>query len=307
MVKILSVIQIMQQRVNEEKNAFKKKAFLKVINQLSVEEYKDKSIQSLDDIKDITGIGASMKKTIQEIIEGKMVVDVEKEKKSKAIQEFMTIMSVGSVKAASLVNDHNITSIKELKQNTDLLNNKQAIGLKYFEDFNMKIPREEMKVHHAVIEKCLRDIDNKIQFDIVGSYRRGKEESGDIDVLITHPNGKNMLAEIVNSLKTQNYITDDFAFGKQKYMGACKVCSIFRRLDILFIEPMQYPFAIMYFTGSKIFNIKMRKIALDKGYSLSEHGFKKNAKDTVFVDLNISNEKDIFKFLSMEYVEPFDR
>ena len=45
-----------------------------------------------------------------------------------------------------------------------------------------------------------------------------------------------------------------------------------RRLDFLYTPPNEYAFAVLYFTGSKIFNTVMRQRALNMGYSLNEHG-----------------------------------
>lgn len=301
-----TIIEILKNNANSEKNHFKKKAYTNVISQLDSENFKLKKIKNIEELSEIKGIGTSINKLITDIINGDVKIDIQQQIKSKAIEKFMDIMSVGSVKASSLVYDHNILSINDLKKNLHLLNNKQITGLKYYEDFTKKIPRDEMTVHHALIEKSLRDIDQNIVYNIVGSYRRGKSSSGDIDVLITHPNGRNLLIEIIESLKKQEYIHDDFAFGKQKYMGVSKVCSIFRRLDILFITPEEYPFALLYFTGSKTFNIKMRKNALEKGYTLNEHGIKE-LKTNKLVDKKFKTENDIFDFLSMDYVEPGER
>jgi DNA polymerase/3'-5' exonuclease PolX len=80
-----------------------------------------------------------------------------------------------------------------------------------------------------------------------------------------------------------------------------------RRIDILIAEPSYYYFALLYFTGSYSFNIYMRKIALEQGYSLSEYGLK--GKDNKIIDTSdiIKSEEDIFKFLNIPYVTPEKR
>ena len=61
----------------------------------------------------------------------------------------------------------------------------------------------------------------------------------------------------------------------------------------------------MYFTGSKIFNIKTRQRALDIGYSLNERGMTHlKTKEPV---KGLKSERDIMKFLGYEYVKPVDR
>ena len=67
----------------------------------------------------------------------------------------------------------------------------------------------------------------------------------------------------------------------------------------------EYPFAILYFTGSQAFNTAMRQHALEQGYTMNEHRLENTTtKESV---TNIQSEKDIFKFLNLEYVEPKDR
>ena len=45
-----------------------------------------------------------------------------------------------------------------------------------------------------------------------------------------------------------------------------------RRVDFLYTSIEEFPFAILYFTGSKIFNTVMRQVAVEKGYTMNEHG-----------------------------------
>jgi hypothetical protein len=88
---------------------------------------------------------------------------------------------------------------------------------------------------------------------------------------------------------------------KTKYMGFSKLSSNpIRRIDIRFITYDSYYSALLYFTGSGEFNKKMRIIAKKKGYKLSEYGlFDKNNHI-----IKVSSERDIFKTLDMEYLQP---
>jgi DNA polymerase/3'-5' exonuclease PolX len=107
---------------------------------------------------------------------------------------------------------------------------------------------------------------------IAGSFRRKMPTSGDIDILIT---GKDTAAfhSVVETLK-RDYIKDILALGDKKCMCVVRLPrhKVHRRLDILLTSPVEYPYALLYFTGSQGFNIGFRREALKKGYSLSEHG-----------------------------------
>ena len=74
----------------------------------------------------------------------------------------------------------------------------------------------------------------------------------------------------------------------------------------MYTKPQEYPFAIMYFTGSSEFNQRMRSEVLEKGLSLNEYSLK-DAKTKQPVKHIFHTEKDIFDYLQYEYVEPWDR
>ncbi len=217
-------------------------------------------------------------------------------------QQLMKIAHIGPVKAKDLINNHNITSLDDLRKNQHLLNNQQIIGLRHFETDQIRIPRQEILKHESYLLQCGNLISPLLTVTISGSFRRGASTSGDIDVLICHPD-PNKFTEFVNLLKNNKYLVDDLVFGEKKYMGYSRVNDndIPRRIDIIYTSPEENAFAILYFTGSDKFNINMRTIASNKGYRLNE-------KSIIDIKTNESIvlicEKDIFKFLEMEYVEP---
>ena len=73
-----------------------------------------------------------------------------------------------------------------------------------------------------------------------------------------------------------------------------------RRIDIRYIPYDSYYSALLYFTGSAELNKKMRIIAKNKGYKLSEYGLFKDDG----TKLDIKSEEDMFKKLNMDYIEP---
>jgi len=73
---------------------------------------------------------------------------------------------------------------------------------------------------------------------------------------------------------------------------------------MIYTNYTNYAFTLLYFTGSGQFNIEMRNHALSLGYSLSEYGLKKKGK---LINDTFETEQDIFKFLGIKYIEPFER
>ena len=214
------------------------------------------------------------------------------------------------------------------------INHHQLVGLKYLADIEMRIPRYEIVEIEKVLKKFCNLVNSDLHITICGSYRRGNPDSGDIDVLISHPSilessdmNQPYLRCLIHHLTECGFLIDHLTMvGNTKYMGICKLntCgnSLGRRIDIRFVPWNSYAAAILYFTGSKDFNTNMRSIALSKGYTLNEYGIyklveqkveggkkgknkrKKYVKgDRVFA----KSEKDIFKILDMEYKQPTER
>lgn len=310
---ILDALEKLKQKELANKEPFKVRAYATVIKNIKALET---PIQNIDDLKNVKGIGKSIHDKIIEIMDTGNLKQLEKYDDSiKIINELTQIHGIGPVKAKELVETHNIKSVEDLKLHQNLLNDKQITGLKYHDDFIKRIPRLEMAKHETFLTEVIKKINPKVTLEVVGSYRRGAADSGDIDVILTHEddpqNFEHVIPEIVAALKKEKYLTDDFAVGPHKYLGVCKLKrhKSFRRIDLLYATASVWPFSILYFTGSADFNVTMRNLALSKGYSLNEYGFKhttgKNKGETI--THTFKTEQDIFAFLGLKYIEPKDR
>lgn len=310
--KIIDMLEVLKKKEIANKEPYKAKAYTTVIKNIVA---LDKPITTFDDIKDVKGIGEKIKAKLVEFFETgsiKAVENASKDATTNEIQELMKVHGIGPAKAKSLVDDYGIKSLDELEQNTHLLNDKQKMGLKYYRDFLERIPRQEMDAHKKHLGNVIQSVDSKFLFEVTGSYRRGLPSSGDIDILITHEddpsNVEELFKTIVQKLKDTKYICDVFAEGGKKCLAVCKLPrrKKHRRIDLLYSNKKEYPFALLYFTGDAQFNIAMRNHSQARGLSLSEHGLK-DEKTGKYVDVNGHTEKDIFDYLEMPYVPPEKR
>jgi len=92
----------------------------------------------------------------------------------------------------------------------DGLTRVQQIGVKYYDEFQLKIPRAEVEAISNTILKHAKKIRKGFQMVIVGGYRRGKLESGDVDVVLSHPDEAatdGFVEHIVVSLEKEKFIT----------------------------------------------------------------------------------------------------
>jgi DNA polymerase/3'-5' exonuclease PolX len=312
---IIDDLNTLRKKEQQDGNTFKAIAYAKILQQLKT---KDK-IQSLEDLADIKGLGDRIRKRIEEIIATgglKEAEDVRKDVRVDMIDTFMNIYGIGRVKAVDLVKKKGIQSIEQLRaeveKDSSLLNTNQKIGLQYYEDLLERIPRPEMKKHEKMVKKIIQKVSKHLEVEVVGSYRRGEPNSGDIDVLIKWPmtesldKGAEMLGKIVAELAKLNYIVETLAQGQKKYMGICRLeGEKARRLDLLLTPEDEYAFAVLYFTGSDKFNVEMRRIVLEKGYSMNEHGL--TAKEGFPEAPILLTEEAIFNFFGYRYIQPKNR
>jgi len=309
---VLDILKVLGTYEKNNGEGFKASAYFKAV----------KGVQSIDTITEaslmsIKGIGPSLTEKIMCIVNTGTCPLYEQVKDVKdAKADFLEISGVGPKKAKEIVN-LGFISIESLKQSSNLdeiLNAKQLIGLKYYEDILKRIPREEIDRHDQYLKTILNKIDPKAELTIAGSYRRRCKDSGDIDVLL---NGTPQLyKKFIKVLEEQGYLYETLAKGTKKYNGMCKMndCVTFRRIDIMITKPEEYPFAILYFTGSKDFNTLMRQHALGSSFTMNEYSLKhidhqENDKPHEITEVNhvFKSEKDIFDYLGYPYVDPWMR
>lgn len=227
---------------------------------------------------------------------------------AKAIEVLSSVPHIGPVKAQKLVREHGITTVSQLKSRGDLLTKAQIVGVKYYNNLidpktlNAKrIPRNEIARFDTKLQSVIKGYE--LEFTISGSYRRGMMNSGDVDVLFT--GNKTDFPKIVKQLQNESILVDVLTSGPTKWMGFGKIDTIPRRIDLMYISKTEYPFAIMYFTGSKEFNEAFRGYARKLGFTLNEHRIEKLNGSPV--QYKFSTEADIFTFLKVPFIPPTKR
>jgi DNA polymerase/3'-5' exonuclease PolX len=271
----------------------------------------NEDIVNLDQLKGKPNIGSTIMEKFDEFIKTGSLKVIEREK-NNPVNILGDIYGVGPKKAQELVSA-GITSIAQLRANADtFLNASQKIGLQYYEDILKRIPRSEIVQYDAIFKNAFKHVTTgpDCKYEIVGSYRRGAQTSGDIDVILTSLNHK-VFVDFVDYLIKEGIILEVLSRGPSKCLVIARILDLdtARRVDFLYASPEEYPFSILYFTGSKFFNTVMRHQALNKSLTMNEHGLyslvgkKKEDK----VAHKFTNEKDIFDYLGLEYKTPEER
>jgi DNA polymerase/3'-5' exonuclease PolX len=98
-----------------------------------------------------------------------------------------------------------------------ILTAQQLVGLKHYEDFQRKIPREEVGETEAEVRRVAEELMPGCIAMCCGSYRRGKSESGDCDVLITHPLAEfSQLHALLKRLEASGFLTEHLSYSSSK-------------------------------------------------------------------------------------------
>ena len=302
-----------------DKNKFQKKAYLTAAK---VIKNHPEPITSGELAKRLPGVGKSVASKIDEIlttgqIELLALQPASEKTKAQVIRLFKGIHGIGQVEAEALYNN-NYRTLDDLAAhyNAGGFTPAQRLGIYYYNDIRLRIPRDEIQMIEYLLHRIYDPLN--IDFIIAGSFRRMLPTSGDIDILVKSEtkDGKQLaMSDIVTPLSVVGFLVGNLTpDAKAKFMGIVKLAfddKAFpaRRLDIRMIKPESWPYALLYFTGSKEFNIKMRNRALSFGLSLSEYGFDIQGMPypPPNSDIKILTEEDVFNVLKIKYLAPHER
>lgn len=295
--------------MDKSKNKFELNSYKKVISIIKDLNY-EITLNNLDKLKGIKYIGSHAIKRIQEILEegglnksSNNMGDIYN--KQIEISKLMDIHGIGLVKANKLYNEG--IRYKNIDNHLDKLTEEQQVGVKYREEIKNRIPRKEIDKYNIKLKKLLKEFNSNILFEICGSYRRGKSDSGDIDILLTTDDNNVKLQDIVNYLSKKKLLIDHLTLhGNKKYMGIGRLTlkSMPRRIDIRLISKHSYNYALLYFTGSDNTNKYMREVAKHKNWKLSEYSLMDNNTKKEFI---VNSEEEVFKLLGIDYISPTER
>lgn len=156
-----------------------------------------------------------------------------------------------------------------------------------------RVKREKIKkLVNDLLEVGFKDVVKK--YEICGSYRREKEDSGDIDIVF-----------IPKSIDIYNNWFNNLNLEKRKGRLANNVLIEGVQIDLFMATENSYAAMVMTWTGSRGFNIVMRGKLNRQGYVYTRNGiYDQKTGDIV---KNIKTEADIFNIAKINFVKPCDR
>ena len=215
-------------------------------------------------------------------------------KKIKALWEQLNITTLESLETAA--KDGSIAALKGFGAKTaaNLLESLEA-RKRYANSFRF----HQIAPLAEHLREQLRDLEEVIQVEIAGSYRRRKEIVRDIDFIVS----SNTPAHVMAFFTAHPQVESILVQGPTKSSVRLKIGI---QADLRVVSNPQFPFALNYFTGSKEHNIIMRQRAIARGLRLNEYGLFRSSEETRDPALRVvcREEREIFEKLGMAYVPP---
>lgn len=270
--------------------------------------YKRGGIKAL---KEIPGIGERLAKKIEEYIKTKKIKEYSKVKKllPTHLTEISKIPGLGIKRAQKLYEKLGIRTVRDLKQAVikHKIKNLETFGersekniaeaLDVYKEQTKRRPLKEILPIANKIKKRLLKLRGVIRVDVAGSIRRKKDTIRDIDILIISRDPEFVI----------DYFTKMKEVKKVLAKGPTKAAILLNNnieSDVRVVDEKSYGAALLYFTGSKEFNIKLRKIAIKLGYKLSEYGLFDRKTGKYIAG---KSEEEVFKKLNVKYISPESR
>ncbi len=226
----------------------------------------------------------------------------------QTVRLFRTIYGVGPKTAAKWYKQ-GLRTLEELNPQT--MTRAQAISWTYRNETNQRIPRDEIvEFENALREYTVRytewlkrthNLEIQFEFVICGSYRRGLASSNDIDVALNV--GRNDPKQMLEAVLRFPMFRETLAKGIKKATCLAVVRNLHRQIDIELCRPEEMGPALVYFTGSKNFNIRIRQRCSYLGMRLNEKSLISPEGYAIY----IQDERHLFQILGIAYVEPKDR
>lgn len=259
------------------------------------------------EIQNIKGIGSGLSEKIAEMVKkGKSSYLLELRRSiPPGVLELLKVPGLGPKKAKVLYEGldlHNLGELEYACKENRLLDLK-GFGAKTQENILKGIEMLKKTSGRFLFDVAWRQATALLAFverdpkviraAIAGSLRRCKETIGDIDILASL---KGDASPLMKKFVANPQVEDVLAQGETKSSVRLKSGI---QVDFRVVEDKEFPFALLYFTGSKEHNTALRGIAKDMGLKLNEYGLFRGEKP-----LPCKDEAEIYKALGLHYIPP---
>ncbi|HOO54839.1 MAG TPA: DNA polymerase/3'-5' exonuclease PolX [Methanothrix sp.] len=259
-------------------------------------------------LESIPGVGKAIASKISEFLEtGKIEAhDRLFRETPPGMAELLSISGLGPKTVSMLHQKLGVSSVEELEQaaRAHQVRRLPRMGptsekniLRAIERWKKRSDRIPLGVAQPLAEEILghlKKVEGIGNLTLAGSLRRGRETVGDIDILATSTEPAAAIRAFVEIPAVEEVLMK----GPTK---ASVIVDETVQVDLRIVEPRSFGTVVQYFTGSKEHNVKLRQVALSKGYSLSEYSLTRVANGE---ELFFDREEDLYRHLGMDWIPP---
>jgi DNA polymerase (family 10) len=260
------------------------------------------------ELEAIPGVGKAIAGKISELLDtGELqYYNRLQEKAPPGVRELLRVPGVGLRTAGRLYRELGITSLAELKRAAEegRLATLKGFGAKMIEGILQGISVAERQERRMLLAHALETAEELIlalrtaaptlrQATYAGSLRRGRPTVGDLDILVAADD----TPAVVRAFTTLPLVARVESAGDEK---ASILLHNGTQADLIAVPPALWGSALQHFTGSKAHNIRFRELALARGSSFSEHGFRR-ADGTV---LTCATEEEVYAAVDLPWIPP---
>uniref|UniRef100_U3DX09 DNA-directed DNA/RNA polymerase mu n=1 Tax=Callithrix jacchus TaxID=9483 RepID=U3DX09_CALJA len=300
-------------------------------------------VTTLSQLQGLPQLGEHSSRVVQELLEHGVCEEVERVRSSERYQTmklFTQVFGVG-VRTADRWYREGLRTLDDLREQPQKLTQQQKAGLQHHQDLSTPVLRSDVDALQQVVEEAVGQATPGATVTLTGGFRRGKLQGHDVDFLITHPKEgqeAGLLPSVMHCLRDQGLILyhqhqhsrweSPTRLAQQSHMdafersfcilrlpqppgaavgGSPRSCPSWKavRVDLVVVPISQFPFALLGWTGSKLFQRELRRFSRkEKGLWLNSHGLFDPEQKTF---LHAASEEDIFRHLGLEYLPPEQR
>ena len=287
---------------------FKPKAYRQAARSIEALEEDIEEVWKRGELTELQGIGESIAEKIEEILRTGKLSYYEQLKKDSNIEyeQLRQIPSLGPKKIKILYEKLNIKNIADLEKALQEQKIRELSGFGEETEKNLLQGLQLLKARphrflYVQVAPIVADLKKRLaalpfvqQVEIAGSFHRGKETIGDVDILVISSQPKKVTEAFVSLPDVKKILA-------QGPTRSSLLLATNLQVDLRVMSEKEGGSALLYFTGSKEHNIELRKIALKQGTTLNEYGlFTLKGKKW----LAGRTETEIYQKLGLSYIQP---
>ncbi len=258
------------------------------------------------DLTRLPGIGSDLASYIEEIVKTGKFSKLESLKRElpEGLEELLAIEGLGPKRVRELYEAFHITSLKDLAniaQSGEIyklkgfgpkLVEKILKGITLAKKSGRRFRFDIAKPYAEDIKNYLQNFSGVLKVEVAGSYRRRKESVGDLDILVVAKNWDEVSDYFVKYPKVKEVVSK----GETR---STVILNNDLQVDLRSVAMESYGSALHYFTGSKAHNIKIRKMAIDRGWKINEYGIFDGDKKIAG-----ESESGMYETMGLCFIEP---